>query len=152
MHNDEAFDQSLALVAEAAKVFQDDWILIGSAAAKIAGADVGHINDIDLLLSERDIHALKNHWRGKRVLPAAPSDQFRSRLFYRFEAPLPIEAMAEFEIKHPTGEWMRIEPKSRKQYGALFAPAVSEQIDILKLMDRPKDAPRIEALTRLISS
>ena len=32
---------------------------------------------------------------------------------------------------------------------SLYAPDVAEQIGVLRLMRRPKDAPRIAALTRL---
>ena len=149
MDNDAAFQRSLALIVEAAPIFRDNWLLVGSAAARIAGADVGHIKDIDLLLSARDNHALKDHWRDRPILPATPSEQFRSEIFHRFDAPLPIEAMAVFELRLPNGEWAYIEPKTRIQFGELFAPDIAEQIDILKMMDRAKDAPRIMALERL---
>ena len=151
MDNDAAFQQSLALIAEAAPLLRDNWILIGSAAAKLAGADVGDINDIDLLLSARDNHALKEHWRDWQILPATPSKQFRSAFFYRFDTPLPIEAMAGFELRMLQGNWKRIKPQTRVQYGDMFAPDINEQIAILKLMNRPKDAPRIKALERLAS-
>ena len=57
--------------------------------------------------------------------------------------------MAAFELKLPSGEWAHIEPKTRKQFGEMFAPEIDEQISLLKLMNRPKDAPRIAALMRL---
>lgn len=152
MNNDQAFNQSLALIAVAAQIFRDDWFLIGSVAAKLANANVGEINDIDLLLSEGDIHNFKQHWRGRPILPATPSDQFRSGLFYRFEAPLPIEAMAAFELRTPQGDWKLIEPKTRVQYADMFAPDIDEQISILKLMNRTKDAPRVAALERVQSN
>ena len=57
--------------------------------------------------------------------------------------------MAAFELKTPDGAWLAIEPKTRVRYGDLYAPAVSEQIEILRLMNRPKDAPRIAALEAL---
>ena len=142
-------DISLSMLADASRVFQDRWHVIGSAAGHLAGADVGAINDIDLMLSIRDIKALKDHWRDVPTGPPEPSDQFRSDIFYRFETPLPIEAMAAFELKAPGGAWMAIEPKTRIRYGNIYAPAVSEQIEILRLMNRPKDAARIAALEAL---
>ena len=151
MDNDEAFRQSIALVAEAAPLFYDNWVLIGSAAAKLAGADVGRINDIDLLLSKRDIQALENHWADRVILPAIRSEQFRSEVFDRFDAPLPIEAMTGFELRLANGEWTRISPKTRIQHGVMFAPDIEEQIAMLKLMNRPKDTQRIAALMRLSS-
>lgn len=142
-------ERSLSMIAEASRAFKDPWHIIGSAAGHLAGADVGAINDIDLMLSIRDIKALKDHWRDVPTGPPAPSDQFRSKIFYCFETPLPVEAMAAFELKAPGGGWMAIEPKTRVRYGNLYAPAVSEQIEILRLMNRPKDTPRIAALEAL---
>lgn len=138
--------RSLALIADAAPVFKDDWFLIGSAAAYVAGAAVENIEDIDLLLSRRDIGALKSLWAGRRADPPSPSDQFRSAVFYRFDAPLPIEAMADFEMRLPSGGWMKVRPKTRRAHGGLFAPSAEEQIALLKIMGREKDAPRIAAL------
>ncbi len=149
MNNDHAFYQSLALIAEAAPHFQDDWQLIGSAAAKVAGADVGHINDVDLLLSKADIRVITEHWRDRPILQAAPSKQFRSEAFYRFDAPLPIEVMSGFKLQTLQGKWKPITPQTRVQFGDMFAPDIDEQIAILKLIGRPKDAPRIIALERL---
>ena len=146
-----AFDQSLALIADAASIFLDDWMLIGSAAAKLAGANVGPINDIDLLLSTRDNHALKTHWRSRSILPAPPSEQFRSAIFHRFSAPLPIETMSDFALRTGDGNWQQISPQTRVKYGNMFAPNINEQIAILQLMGRPKDARRIAALKNLIS-
>lgn len=146
----EDLQHSLNLIAEAAPIFKDPWHLIGSAAAYLAGADVGVINDIDLMLSLDDLKALKNYWRDLPAESPAPSNHFRSTLFYCFQTPLPIEAMAEFELKTSDGEWLKILPKTRVQYGDLFAPDIAEQIEILRLMGRPKDAPRITALEQLL--
>jgi hypothetical protein len=144
-----ALAASLQLITDAAAIFQDRWLLIGSAAAHVAGADVGAIADIDLLLSERDINALDTHWRSRKRMDVQPSDRFRSKIFHRFDAPLPIEAMAGFELKAPNGDWLRLAPKTRQQFGAFYAPGVSEQIEILKLMGREKDAPRILVLKKM---
>ena len=145
-NNPGALERSLSMIAEAAPFFEDPWRVIGSAAGYLAGADVGDINDIDLLLSIRDIKALKECWRDIPAGPPVPSEQFRSALFHRFETPLPVEAMADFELKTPGGAWLAIKPKTRVRHGTLYAPDVAEQIDILRLMNRPKDAPRIAAL------
>ncbi len=140
----------MELIAGAAPIFEDDWLLIGSAAAYVAGADVGLVNDIDLLLSARDINALDAHWPDRKRLAVSPSNQFRSQLFHRFDAPLPIEAMAGFELKTRDGDWVRIEPKTRIDYGGVFAPAVAEQIEILEMMGRVKDRKRISALQNIL--
>ena len=141
-----AFQQTINLLADAAPIFQDPWHLIGSAAAKIAGAEVGVINDIDVILSERDNFALEELWSDRDVLAVEPSSQFRSRVFHRFSTPLTVEAMSCFELKNAAGEWKRIAPRTRVQFGKLYAPDITEQISIMKLMGRQKDAPRIAAL------
>ena len=142
-------ERSLSMIVEAAPLFEDPWWVIGSAAGYLVGADAGGVNDIDLLLSIRDIKTLKTHWRETPAGPPVPSEQFRSALFHRFETPLPVEAMADFELKTPGGAWLTIRPKTRVRYGNLYAPDVAEQIGILRLMNRPKDAPRIATLEQL---
>ena len=145
-----SFIRTATMLAEAARDFRDPWLLIGSAAARLAGAQVERINDIDLLLSLRDLETLKERWRDIPGNPPPPSAQFRSAGFRRFETPLPVEAIAEFELKTERGEWMRIAPKTRVRHGDLYAPSVAEQIEILRLMGREKDGPRIAALTELL--
>lgn len=149
-NNPRDLEHALSMIAEAARGFKDPWHIIGSAAAHLAGADAGVINDIDLLLSIRDTKALREQWPGAPVAPPVASDQFRSKIFYRFATPLPIEAMAAFELRTRNGDWLAITPKTRVRHGDLYAPDIAEQIAILRLMDRPKDAPRIAALERLL--
>ena len=149
-NNPRDLEQTLTMIAGAARVFKDPWRIIGSAAAHLAGADVSEINDIDLLLSIRDITLLKEQWRDIPVGPPVASDHFRSEIFYRFETPMPVEAMAAFELKTRNGDWLAIAPKTHIRHGALYAPDIAEQIAILRLMGRPKDAPRIAALERLL--
>ncbi len=90
------------------------------------------------------------YWRARQRLDALPNNRFRSQIFHRFEAPLPIEAMAGFDLKTSNGDWLRLEPKTRAQFGALYAPDINEQIEILKLMGREKDMPRILALQKML--
>jgi len=148
--DDSGFETALAMIAEAAAAFRDPWRIIGSAAAILAGADAGVVRDIDLLLSMRDIAALKARWRALPASGPAPSATFRSAAFHRFETPFPVEAMAGFEIRTAQGDWVTVEPKTRIRRGRLFIPSVAEQIEILRLMGREKDAPRIAALARLL--
>ena len=146
----DALEQSFSIIAEAARGFKDPWHIIGSAAAHVAGAEVGKINDIDLLLSIRDIEMLREKWPEIPAGPPVASDQFRSEIFYRFETPMPVAAMAAFELRARDGDWVAIAPKTRIRHGDLYAPDIAEQIAILRLMGRAKDAPRIAALQRLL--
>ncbi len=152
MDNKASFSAAIDLVSAASQSFCDDWWLIGSAAARISGADITAINDIDLLLSPRDFDALRDLWQDRRSSPPKPSLQFRSSAFRVYEAPMPIETFAELELRTDEGVWRRILPQTRVQYGAVFAPSPEEQIEILRLMDRPKDVERIKALQALIKA
>lgn len=138
--------ETLSIIASAAPEFEDEWWIIGSAAAALAGAEIAEVRDVDVLLSERDAHGLLKRWAVAPRSAAAPSSQFRSAVFARFEhAPLAIEAMGGFEMR-VRGEWRRVWPSTRELRGGVFAPSVAEQIALLEAMGREKDLPRIEAL------
>lgn len=143
--------KTLDLIVEAAPAFEDDWWIIGSAAAALAGADIAEVRDVDLLLSENDARRLVGRWSDRPKPAAATSDQFRSAVFARFEhAPLAIEAMGGFEMK-VRDEWWKIAPLTRVAYGDVFTPSVAEQIALLEAMGREKDAARISALHAVLT-
>jgi len=142
--------ETLDKIAEAAAHFEDEWWVIGSAAAALAGAEILEARDVDLLLSERDARSLLSLWSGAPASPADPSNQFRSAVFARFEsAPLPIEAFGGFEMKL-RGEWRDIRLLTRIAHGNIFTPSIAEQIALLEAMGREKDEPRIAALCALL--
>lgn len=147
--HDAAIDGTLGEIARAAAYFFDDWWVIGSAAAFVAGAAIENIADIDLLVSERDFQAALGFWRVEEFEGASPSDQFRSKLFARIvHFPAPVELMAGFEIR-VADEWRPVRPTTRERRGGVFIPSVAEQIDLLRAIARPKDAARINALCAL---
>jgi hypothetical protein len=142
--------QTLALVAEASGGFEDDWWIIGSAAAALSGADLSIVRDVDLLLSEKDARRLLDLWAAAASAGAAPDPKFRSAVFARFEdAPLPIEAFGGFEML-VRDRWRGVIPLTREARGDVFAPSVAEQIALLEAMGREKDNVRIAALRRLL--
>lgn len=141
----EAFDD----VRTIAQCFNEPWWLIGSAGAHIAGADVGPVKDIDLLVSAQDADALCDQWREFLLPAAAAHPQFRSNPFYRFQRALVVETMANFEIRID-GVWTPIVIHTRENHNGLYAPTLNEQISILRRMNRAKDAPRIAALEALL--
>lgn len=138
---------TLARIADAASRLDDDWWIIGSAAAALSGADVPIVRDVDLLLSEADARRLLGLWAGEPRTGAAPDAQFRSAVFARYDAaPLPIEAFGGFEMKI-RDRWRPVAPLTRIARGGVFTPSVAEQIALLEAMGRDKDAARIAALT-----
>jgi hypothetical protein len=139
---------TLAEIAAAAAVFEDEWWIIGSAAAALSGADIAIVRDVDLLLSDRDTHRLVERWVGARTSTAARDAQFRSKIFVRFEqTPLAVEAFGGFEM-NVRGVWRAVAPLTREPRGGVFTPSVAEQIAILEAMGRDKDRTRIAALRR----
>lgn len=136
--------ETLAAIREAASSFDDEWWVIGSAAAALSGADIAEIGDVDLLLGEDDARRLLAAWPA--ASPPPPSAQFRSAVFARFErAPLAIEAFGGFEMK-VRGRWRRVTPLTREEKNGIFTPSVAEQIALLEAMARDKDRSRIDAL------
>lgn len=140
---------TLTLIAEAAPDFVDEWWIIGSAAAALAGAQVADVRDVDLLLSERDARDLLQRWKDKPTLAVTPSAAFRSAVFARFaHAPLPIEMMGGFEMQ-VRDQWRAVRPLTRVRHGDLYAPSLAEQVALFEAMGRKKDVARIGALLAL---
>lgn len=138
--------ETLSMIAGVAPAFEDEWWIIGSAAAALAGADIAEVRDVDLLLSENDARRLGDLWSDIPKSAAGASGQFRSAVFARFEqAPLAIEIMGGFEMK-VRGDWRKITPLTRIARDGVFTPSIAEQIALLEAMGREKDAARIEAL------
>jgi hypothetical protein len=138
--------ETLAVISEEAPAFDDDWWIIGSAAAALAGADIVEVRDVDLLLSEGDARRLSAKWSSAFDASAPPGDHFRSAVFMRFEnTPLAIEAFGGFEMK-VRGCWRRVTPLTREAKNGVYTPSVAEQIALLETMARDKDRARIAAL------
>lgn len=131
----------------------DPWVLIGSAAARLAGVEVT-VADLDVLTSARDADALIVHWQARRDRRYAPagSERFRSR-FARFDFPgLPLEVMGGLELCGERG-WapVRIDDIVMLDVDgvAVPVPAVAEQIRVLESFGRPKDLQRAALLRSL---
>lgn len=142
-----------AVVPDLHRLCRDPWTLIGSAAARLAGADVT-VADLDVLTSVRDADTLIGQWRARLDETHAPAgtERFRSR-FARFLFPgLPVEVMGGLELcgEHgwapvPIGEVVMCEVAGI----AVPIPAVAEQIRILESFGRPKDHQRAAWLKHL---
>ena len=138
--------RTLTVIAETAAEFEDEWWVIGSAAAALSGAEIVEVRDVDLLLSERDASALLRRWARARKSVVAASEQFRSAAFARFEhAPLAIDAFGGFEMR-VRNAWRPIGPLTRVARGGVYTPSVAEQIALLEAMGRDKDIARLATL------
>lgn len=151
---DDALEQVIAeAVPELRRHCRDPWQLIGSAAARLAGADVT-VADLDVLTSAADADRLAAAWHARREAAYEPAgaDRFRSRFGrFRFDA-MPVEIMGGLEL-HAERGWEPVtvgEVVAVQVAGAeVPVPSVAEQIRILESFGRPKDLHRAALLRAL---
>ncbi|MGC1550381.1 MAG: hypothetical protein WA777_17815 [Rhodanobacter sp.] len=150
----ELLHETLAMVVpDLQRHCRDPWVLIGSAAARLIGADIT-VADVDVLTSVRDAEGLIAQWQSYRdaVYATDDSDRFRSR-FARFRfADLPVELMGGLELNGATG-WhvVQVQEIATVSCGdvAVRVPSRAEQIRILESFGRPKDLKRAALLHAL---
>ncbi|WP_426664427.1 hypothetical protein [Rhodanobacter aciditrophus] len=131
----------------------EPWCVIGSAAARLLGAEVD-VADVDVLVSGDDADTLMAHWADRRDTSYEPADsgRFRSH-FARFRFPgLPVEVMGGLEFNRGEG-WQRLSPGRLELVGlqglAVPVPTLDDQVRILESFGRDKDRARAAALRRL---
>ncbi len=139
-----------AAIPELQRLCRDPWTLIGSAAVRLAGAEVA-VADLDVLTSVRDAEILIGHWRARRDDTCVPcgEERFRSR-FARFHFPgLPVEVMGGLELCGERGwEPVRVDRIVTRDVDGLAVPipTVAEQVRVLESFGRPKDLQRATLL------
>jgi hypothetical protein len=132
---------------------RDAWVVIGSAAAALAGANA-EVADLDVLTSADDAQRLTALWQARLYLAYTPgaADRFRSR-FARFVFPgMPVEVMGDLEL-HGVDGWqpVRVEKIVQARCAGVQVPipSAAEQIRILESFGRPKDLQRAAWLREL---
>jgi hypothetical protein len=132
---------------------RDTWVIIGSAAAALAGADVV-VADLDVMSSVDDAERLKTLWQSRLNTSYAPNGAalFRSH-FARFDFPgMPVEVMGGLEL-HRNGTWQPVQVDEIVHVACAGVqvpiPAPSEQIRMLERFARPKDLLRTQLLRAL---
>lgn len=143
----------LDAVPQLRRLCRDPWQLIGSAAARLAGADVS-VADLDLLTSAADAARLTDAWRDRLEAGYEPAgaERFRS-LFARFRFPgMPVEVMGALELNAGQG-WQPVAVHETVQVRVagldVPVPSIPEQIRILESFARPKDLHRAALLRAL---
>jgi hypothetical protein len=142
-----------AIVPDLRRYCDDPWMLIGSAAARMVGADVT-VADLDVLTSEDDAAHLQDCWATYRDDNYVPADgnRFRSH-FARFTfLPLPVEIMGGLELFGAEGwESVKIEHAVLIDVDGVdvLIPTPDEQIRLLEIFGRPKDMTRTMSLKSL---
>jgi hypothetical protein len=131
----------------------DRWTVIGSAAAKLAGADVS-VADIDLLVSRRDADMLLARWATRRqtVEPNEGDRLFRSH-FARFNFfPWAVEVMGDLEL-HGEGGWQAVHVADIVSIDigdvSVPVPSLAEQVRLFESFGRAKDLRRAAILRAL---
>lgn len=138
-----------ACVPDLQRCCVDPWVLIGSAAAWLAGADVT-VADVDVLTSVRDARSLIDHWRARLLATEAAKDgeRFRSH-FARFDFPLAVEVMGGLELASPGG-WNAVRAEAIETVTidglSVPIPTLAAQVRLLDSFGRPKDRERMERL------
>ncbi|WP_329740425.1 hypothetical protein [Dyella sp. A6] len=131
----------------------EPWCLIGSAAARMLGAEVS-VADIDVLVSRDDADTLMTHWAERRDSAHVPADGDRFRSNYaRFRfAGLPVDVMGGLQL-HAGDAWQPVQPGRLMLVGlqgvAVPVPSLDDQIRIFESFGRDKDLARAAALRRL---
>ena len=131
----------------------EPWCLIGSAGARLLGAEVG-VADVDVLVSRADADTLIALWADRRDAAHVPADgdRFRS-CFARYRFPgLPVELMGGLEVFGADG-WqpLHVRETVHVELAGLRVPvpSIAEQIRVLACFGRPKDHQRA-ALLRVL--
>ena len=141
-----------ACVPELQRHCADPWVVIGSAAAWLAGAEVT-VADVDVLTSVSDARSLARHWQARLLTTEASKDgdRFRSH-FARFDFPVEVEVMGGLELASPDG-WkaVRVEATLTVEIDGIEVPVptLAEQVRLLESFGRPKDQERVQRLKRL---
>lgn len=133
---------------------RDPWVVIGSTAAALAGANVT-VADLDVLMSAADAIRLMDAWSSWRDASYRPegNDRFRSRFArFRFADGMPVEVMGGLEV-YGTEGWQPVTVTEVVHVSCATVsvpiPVLSEQIRILESFARPKDVLRAQLLRAL---
>jgi len=126
---------------------RDPWWILGSAAMALIGVDPGDIQDIDVLVSERDARSLMANYDLKNLADGG-TERYRSNLFLTPNiGPVRVEVMSGYQIR-TDGAWQSVAPVSRRAINigsaVIFVPDREDQADLLKRLGRPKDLERLK--------
>ena len=147
-----ALAETLEVVVTATGAARDPWWIIGSAAMALHGAERVDPADVDLMMSPEDARRLLRD-RGMADDSRDKHESFRSHVFGRLtDEALPIDVMGGFHFRRG-GEWVGLCPESREAialpFGAIFAPSLTELIEITRGFGRPKDLLRVQIMEDL---
>ncbi len=140
---------SLRLLCENAPGPCDDWLVIGSTAGLLSGADLEPA-DVDVTASSYTIRAFLQAF-GASETNRIGHPLFRSRIFQKvpIHSGLPIEFMGDMSLvrenpRVPMPLHSRVEVVG--SFGRVYVPNLTEQISMMRRFGRAKDLARIPQL------
>lgn len=146
-HFTAGLEPTLAEVARIGATLQDDWWVIGSAAIALTGVPI-EVLDVDLLVSERDAHALLAGWAAPKTATDG-RERFRAVCGEHTGTPIPIDVIGRLEVLVEE-QWLPASPTTRVGVdlagGGVFIPDPADQLALLLMFRRPQDLVRAEML------
>lgn len=152
MDTNQKLYNSLKHIQEITKHVTSDWVIIGSAAAHLSGADLMP-SDVDFCASTGMVARLIGSDIGHNVVKHGQT--IFSNPYATITPPggLPIDFMGDLSVLS-AGEWKKLEFKSRKKirfdFGDIYIPEIWEQIAILEMFGRDKDLAKLPLLQALL--
>lgn len=143
---------SLQYICQITKDIEDDWVIIGSVAAYLSGADLVP-KDVDYCASAEMIMRLIGSDIGQNT--AQNGQKIFSNPYFTVtaEGGIPIDFMGDLSV-YDGNKWQKLVFKSRKsikfEFGDIYIPEVWEQIEILKAFGREKDLAKLPLLQALL--
>jgi len=130
------------------------WCIIAGSATALYTRDWSDVLDIDVIVAVDEARRLiasgtfTDHTDGG-------SSRYRSVVYATNDnGPMPIDICADFEV-HVDGSWRPVRPTPTPidtPAGTIYVPSLREQLEITRLLGRPKDAPRIARLEALLAT
>lgn len=143
------FHASLSAFLGVSSRLKQPWWIIGGAATALMTGDFSDVHDVDVLLAPQDARRLI-----AELDLVDGSDgrtgRFRSEVYGTWSAPpLSIDLLGGFQVK-VGNNWTSIAPTTRcpcvPPAGTVFLPSIDEQMELTKLLGRPRDFARIDRL------
>ncbi|MEK7661627.1 MAG: hypothetical protein AAB680_06275 [Pseudomonadota bacterium] len=143
---------SLKYICQLTAKIDGDWVIIGSVAAYLSGADLVP-KDVDFCASSDAIKAFIGAEVGQNIAKTGQKIFSNPYVTIPVERGLPIDFMGDLSV-FDGNKWQKLVFKSRKtikfDFGDIYIPEVWEQIEILKTFGRVKDLAKLPLLQKLL--
>ncbi|KAF0108501.1 MAG: Uncharacterized protein FD163_1149 [Hyphomonadaceae bacterium] len=143
---------SLKYICKITQKLEGDWVIIGSVAACLSGADLVP-KDVDFCASALFVETLIGCEIGQNAIKTGQKIFSNPYVTIPIERGLPIDFMGDLSV-FDGNKWQKLVFKSRKtikfDFGDIYIPEIWEQIEILKTFGRAKDLAKLPLLQKLL--